>query len=278
MSYNFCITINNPSEADLAGFGSANIEYSIYQIEKGSNGTEHAQGFIRMYRKSRCSAVKRIFPRAHIEIARGSIEDNIKYCSKEETRVRGPFESGHPPGNQGARSDIHAFRDALLEGKSDINLVQEFPLQVAKFPRFIDFCRRLALPPRSEKPVVRVYWGESGSGKTREAFSPGDTYVVSRPDTGRPLWWDGYAGHRVTILDDFYGWIPWSYLLQLLDRYPFAVEVKGGKVNFNSPEIYITSNTHPETWYKNIPNGDLKPLLRRIDEIKHFTLEPECPQ
>jgi len=136
----------------------------------------------------------------------------------------------------------------------------------------LSFCRNVRTGPRSTKPTVKVFWGPSGSGKTREAVgdNPSDCYIVSRPDTGRPLWWDGYNTQPRVVLDDFYGWIPWSYLLQLLDRYPFQVEVKGGKVHFNSENIFITSNSHPNTWYKNVPNYDMTPLLRRIDEIKEF--------
>ena len=148
-----------------------------------------------------------------------------------------------------------------------MDLLSLFPIQCAKFQKFIYFVRCSMVPPRSEKPSVIILWGPTGTGKTRAAVGkdPSKTFIVSRPDSGRPLWWDGYQGQPRVVIDDFYGWIPWSYLLQLLDRYPFMVEIKGGKVNFNSPEIYITSNTDHHSWYKNIPNNDVTPLTRRID-------------
>jgi len=272
MSKSYAITLNNPTQDELSGFRDRSVAYSIYQIEIGERGTEHAQGFLHLIRRERVSHVKRIFPRAHIEITRGTISDNIDYCSKEETRVRGPFEYGRRPVSEvGARNDILAFREAIKEGKSDSELLDDFPHMIIKYQKFIYFVRSATLQPRNSKPSTVVHWGPSGTGKTRTAVGEDtDVFIVSRPDNGRPLWWDGYTGQQRCILDDFYGWIPWSYLLQLLDRYPFQVEIKGGKVHFNSPKIFITSNTEPHTWYKNIPNNDMTPLLRRIDEIIKF--------
>lgn len=269
----FCLTINNPSLEEKLQFSNELFSYSIYQTERGDSGTLHIQGYVYCQRIVRIISIKKLFPRAHIEIARGTIEENISYCSKEETRIEGPFEHGTKPiSSKGARNDIEYFRDAIREGKSDEDLLNLFPNMVAKYQKFIYFVRCSMVPRRSEKPSVRVYHGRSGTGKTRTAVgdNPGDCYIVSRPDSNRPLWWDGYQGQPTVVIDDFYGWIPWSYILQLLDRYPFMVEIKGGKVNFNSKDIYITSNTTPENWYKNIPNNDLTPLLRRIDEIKKF--------
>lgn len=273
MSKSFCLTINNPTQDDLCGFESSVFTYTIYQIESGECGTRHAQGFAICRRRERIAAIKQIFPRAHIQVARGSAAANIAYCSKQETRISEPVEYGcRPLEGQGSRNDIESFRDAIREGKDDLTLLDLFPEMVAKYPRFINFVRCAIVRKRTTKPVVKVYWGGSGRGKTRLAVGddPTSVYVVSKPDTGRPLWWDGYVGQSTVVIDDFYGWIPWSFILQLIDRYPFQVEIKGGKMNFNSTNIIFTSNVHPNCWYKNVPNHDMTPLLRRIDEIKEF--------
>lgn len=275
-SKNWVFTLNNPQEDSetLMNLLSPLSGYCIFQKEQGTNGTQHYQGYIQFTVRKRLTAAKSILPRAHWEVARGSPQQCKDYCSKEETRLDGPYETGHMT-VQGQRRDIEDFRDSILEGKCDLDLLEEHCKQVAQFPRFISFVRAAACKPRNEKPTVRCFIGASGSGKTRTAteFSGMDaTYIVSRPDSGRPLWWDGYnpTTHVSVVLDDFYGWLPWSYLLQLLDRYSFSVEIKGGKLPFNSPNIFITSNSKPDTWYKSIPNNDMTPLLRRIDEIKEF--------
>lgn len=79
------ITINNPQES----------EYQIPlpvgwklegQLERGKEGTLHYQGCLRTP-QVRFSAVKKQFPRAHIEIARDAIALK-KYVHKDETRVK----------------------------------------------------------------------------------------------------------------------------------------------------------------------------------------------
>lgn len=273
---NWVFTLNNPgiTEEGLQTLLSPLAGYFVFQEEKGLENTVHFQGYIQFLVRKRMTGLKKILPRAHWEIARGSPQQCADYCSKEETRTKGPWSFGSIS-RQGVRSDIETFRDCILEGKSDLDLLEEHASLVAKFPKFISFVRIASCPRRTQKPRVVCYWGTSGSGKTRDAVAHSgaeNTFCVSRPDSGRPLWWDGYhpSTHLSIVLDDFYGWVPWSYLLQLLDRYPFSVEIKGGKVPFSSPNIFITSNQHPSKWYKNVPNDDLTPLLRRIDEIKEY--------
>lgn len=80
------ITINNPKKE----------EYEIVlpvgwklegQLEKGEEeGTLHYQGMLKTG-QVRFSAVKKVFPRAHIEVAR-NVAALKKYVNKEETRVQ----------------------------------------------------------------------------------------------------------------------------------------------------------------------------------------------
>lgn len=98
---NWCFTFNNPNQYlevpenyDLCEyFGlllkEKKVNY-IYQLEKGENGTEHIQGYIQSESKIRPSSLK-LPKQIHWEKSRGSQEDNINYCSKEDTRVKGPF-------------------------------------------------------------------------------------------------------------------------------------------------------------------------------------------
>ncbi len=64
---------------------------------------------------------------------------------------------------------------------------------------------------------------------------------------------------------------PLAKMLRLLDRYPFRVPFKGGYRQFRSGLIIITCPKHPESCY--LDDGeDVAQLLRRINEIKEFTL------
>jgi len=52
------------------------------------------------------------------------------------------------------------------------------------------------------------------------------------------------------VIDEYYGWLQWTTLLRLCDRYPMMVETKGGQVQFTAKTIVFTSNTPPSQWYK----------------------------
>lgn len=81
------LTINNPTDADEEHINLARQRgWKVDgQLEKGLEGTTHYQ--IRLITPQvRWSAVKKQFPRAHIEVARDPIALG-KYVAKEETRV-----------------------------------------------------------------------------------------------------------------------------------------------------------------------------------------------
>lgn len=77
-------------------------EFSIRQWERVAH--DHIQGFL-YYRNARTiEAVRKDFLPAHphIEPMRGTIDQAIAYCSKEESRIAGPIEHGQRP-TQGRR-------------------------------------------------------------------------------------------------------------------------------------------------------------------------------
>ena len=48
-----------------------------------------------------------------------------------------------------------------------------------------------------------------------------------------------------------------TILLQMLDKYPMMVDVKGGRLPFLFKNIYIASNSHPKDWYYNVREEQL---------------------
>lgn len=274
-SRNYCFTINNPTPATIESLQqlAAQVRYIIFQEERGANGTNHIQGYTQFHTPlSLNGAKRRIHERAHLEIARGSPEQNIQYCSKEETRIQGPYTYGTPI-TQGKRSDLSAFAISIKDGMTDINLLEQYTNQYFRFHRVIDRIRLMSRAKRTWEMAVKCIWGPSGFGKTRLANTEAgeDVFYLSKGDSTQSIWWDGYNGEQSIIIDDFYGWLPWTFILRLLDRYPFNVQFKGGSMPFTSKKIFITSNQEPRTWYKNVPNDDYTPLLRRINETIHVT-------
>lgn len=92
-SRSWFMTINNPSTADTEKFKNFQIvglKKMSAQIEKGKEGTLHIQAYVEFKNARYFSALKKEFPRAHLE----KPENNLKcynYCKKEDTRIEGPW-------------------------------------------------------------------------------------------------------------------------------------------------------------------------------------------
>ncbi len=108
-----------------------------------------------------------------------------------------------------------------------------------------------------------VYWGHTGTGKTRLAHILTKRRAWVSPSN---VWFDGYEGQEDVIFDDFSSEdMNRGMFLRLFDRYPMTVPVKGGFVNWTPKRAFITSNVEPANWYDNDPA-----ILRRLDGIFRF--------
>lgn len=266
----WCFTLNHPTEEELltlSGMSATSraFMYMVFQIEEGSNGTRHVQGYLEFNEALRFSTVKRLIsPRVHLEKRRGTREQARAYCMKEESRIEGPYEFGTwIPGGSGRRTDLHDIRAQVIRGTTEIELWDSyFPTMVRNY-RAIDRYRGLKSIPRDTPPVVHVLYGPTGTGKSKWCYEtfPG-AYWKSQDG-----WWDEYDGQETVICDEFYGWIKYSLLLRICDRYPLRMERKGGFINFTCKNILFTSNIEPEKWYKNIE--DISAFIRRVN-IWHY--------
>lgn len=116
-----------------------------------------------------------------------------------------------------------------------------------------------------------VYWGDSGTGKSRrawfEALQESDDVYIKNPNT---KWWDGYRGQSHVIIDEFTGRVDISYIQTWLDRYPALVEVKGSTVPLQATRVWITSNVDPSIWYPDLNPAQRIALRRRLTNVTHF--------
>jgi len=268
-----CFTVNNPDKDELERLWDSiesSCSYGIWQLELGgSTGTRHIQGYACCGKPTTFKRWKEIVgQRAHIEAARGTAQENKAYCSKEDTRVEGPWEHGCIP-QPGQRSDltglIAAARDATIP-MADV--LEEDPEGFLRYYKGIYAVRALSVPPRNFKTEVRWYYGATGTGKSRQAYeeAPGAYW---KP--GGTKWWCGYDCHEYVIVDDYRRDLcTFSDLLRLCDRYPLVLETKGSSVQFVAKVIIFTTPKSPEETWEGRTEEDLKQLLRRIDIVKEF--------
>lgn len=122
---NFLLTINNPtiSSEELAQIlDSLSCKY-VFQLEQGASGTKHFQTLICYDNAVSFNSVKKLFPTAHIEKAKG-IKNCVKYCSKRDTRIGETFSKGfHIPSEPKIISELRPWqnqiKEILLSDKSD---------------------------------------------------------------------------------------------------------------------------------------------------------------
>jgi len=286
-SNHFVFTWNNYTEEDeksvcaLLGKrvnnsrGAPTVTYVLYGREVGEQGTPHLQGYLRLSRKiSERTLVRhrRLLDCnfSFLKRAEKSFQANYIYCTKDGNFV----ELGDKPA-QGARNDLIQIRDELLAGADQRDISRNhFPQWVQYRRSFRDFELLQREECRHWKTTVSVFWGSTGTGKTRravaEATEHGDgKYWMSWDSSLR--WFDGYLLEKCVVLDDFTGdGVDISLMLRLLDRYSFRVPIKGGSVNWQPRWIWITSNKRPQMWFDKATGIQQEALLRRIDEIIEF--------
>lgn len=269
----WCFTLNNYTDDDentLAALGAhSETKYLTYGRETGESGTPHLQGYVVFTRRIAFNTARaRVSTRCHMEKTKGSPSANKAYCQKDGDFVE--FGTCHT--GQGKRTDLDEVYDAVKAGQTRAEVGDAFKGTYLRYKRSIDqLLREVAQTvrdPANETQVV-VYWGATGTGKTRRVWDahPRDTIYCH---TGE-RWFDGYTGQQVALFDDFDGSVfKLTYFLRLLDRYPMKVPIKGDYVEWNPRTIYITSNKAPQEWYANASEEHQAALMRRLSEVECF--------
>ncbi len=258
------------------------VRYVIYQREKcPDTGRHHWQGYVEFTTPVRLARARRTIGGApHCEPRRGSREEAREYCRKLDSRCEGhdPIELGTWITGQGARTDIAAAVDIVRSSPSPAGLqllYDTHPTIMVKYSRGManalhHYAGRVG---RDNPPSVYVHYGNTGTGKTYTVYDRHSLQDVWRApvSTNNIQWFDGYLGHNIALFDDFDGHHPAiTVMLQILDRYPVQVPIKGAHTHFVPEIIYITTNIPFEQWYPDATDVHKAALKRRITEFIRF--------
>lgn len=259
---NWCFTLFGHGDRDVhiceSWQTNSQVRVAVVGIEVcPSTGRLHLQGVVGFVNPVRFAYMRTLFAgRAHIEPA-VSLDASVVYCRKESNMVIDKDERV----GRGKRADLTDLVDALKEGGL-LRAKEVCPETLIKYPTGAKLFVSTAVP--LARPTLRVHTliGDPGCGKTRWCHDTFPDAFWFTPTVGGQVWFDGYSGQSVIIIDDILGprTMAFGFFIRLLDRYPLMLAVKGGYVPCAASVIVCTSNDHPQFWY---PGETVDAVLRR---------------
>jgi len=229
------------------------------------------QGFITFEnRGKRLGGVRQLLPGCHLEIANGTAQQNRAYCSKTrecDARPNDVFhERGSIPITSHDKGQLEKARWDAVRLFAESGRLDE--IESCIYIRYYSSLKRIAVDhmprmERLEKPCGVWIYGEAGTGKSR---SVNDAYPELFPKP-KSIWWDGYNGEQVVLLDDvdIYDVKLGGLLKHWSDCYPFIGESKGFSRKIRPIKFFVTSQYRIEDIWCDIPTQEA--LKRRFHVI-----------
>lgn len=237
----FCFTLNNWTQSEydtiLAYFKSHKSQYIIGK-EVGTKGTAHLQGYVRFAKSQKWDKIKEVCTRAHLEKAKGSIEQNYTYCSKDNnfttniTNIRISTERLMRIVLDAEYKDVewHSWQRHVLNtielkpDKRKINFIIDYKGNTGKSY----LCKYIAI----------VHDVILATGKSQDIFHAIKTFIEAK---GR---------HPSIFLIDVprynVGYLNYGTIEQLKNGFIFSGKYEGGQFIFPIPHIFIFMNEMPD--------------------------------
>ena len=293
-SRKWLITINNPLDkeydhkriiTEIKKLKSC-VYYCMSDEVGGKEKTHHTHVYLACKSGVRFSTIKNRFPVAHIEMARGTSEQNRDYVFKQgkyekekgNTKIAGTEEEHGvmPIERQGSRNDLNDLYDMIKDGMTDYEIFEENPtyiLQIDTLEKVRQRIRNQEFKSLIRKLEVVYLWGKAGAGKTSHIMNKYGFQNVYRVTHYSKGCFDSYAGQDIIVFEEFNSSFKIHEMLNYLDIYPLELPCRYMNKVACYSKVYITSNIDirlqyraiqketPETW---------KAFLRRIHKVMYF--------
>lgn len=256
--------------------------YTVCQLEIGAQGTPHLQGFslfssqillgeITTLEKNGTGFLGAFSENTNhpfVDRARGSNEQCIAYCTKEETRKWGPWSIGDIEKTKNKKrdrggsiyDDIEWCADKIDSG--EWTTWDEVPT-ATKISRIGPNIKTLMAEVERRGKVmlqrnvkVFVIVGEAGWGKStmvwQMAREQGWTIMTKQVGSGNSQWYSDVEGtYDLLFLDEFdAGQMKMTEFNQILDGFPLLLPSKGKQGYATFTKVVIASNYDPKSWFQ----------------------------
>lgn len=292
------LTINNPDKHKDCSHPALKEKFKLWdniiywcmcdEVAK----TPHTHIFIQFKNPVYFSSIKKAFPTAHIEEAKGSAEDNRNYIrkegkwadtEKETTNLKDTFEEwgAIQKTGQGRRSDLANLYQMLRDGYSNDEILAANPdnilyLHIIDKAR-LDISSSQYKSQRRTDLLVTYVCGVTGYGKSSFILdSHGDANVYRVTDYKHPF--DTYSGEDALVFEEYRSDLPIGNMLNYLDIYPLQLPARYNNRQACYNFVYIVSNWKLEDQYRNIQSEQPETwnaLLRRIHKVRVYTAPGE---
>jgi len=234
--------------------------------------TAHALKYVKdlIGNEAHCELVKS-YDLAHLYGTRMIGDDgNRKRAPDGHMGCTGAYSFGDTKFGSGTRTDINGAAEAIKRGMSQVDVAMKHTEVFFKYPKALDAFRSLVNPSKLRQLQVIYIHGPPRTGKSigvLRAF-PG-CFMKSSPSG---MWWDGYSGQDVIVLDDVdKDWCSMSDLMSWTDGLPLSVPIKGGMVPAHWDTVVMTSNSTWLEYMRDKPHVQAQALQARVSEMWEVT-------
>lgn len=245
---NFIFTLNNYTDEEVEFFKNIECRFIQFGKEVSDSGTPHLQGMVCFVNQRTISCLKKkISPRAHWELMRGEISENLTYTGKDKNI----FRKGDAPATNEDKGENEKKRwDDMYKAAEEGRWMDVDSKSKILYQRALTNIRSGVYTTfdTQDLPTFNNLWlyGVPQAGKSRKAkyvYSVGVPYIKDKTK-----WWCGYKNEHTVIINEFDPKQEWmsDYIKNWADIYAFPAETKGGHIFIRPKQFIITSNFHPE--------------------------------
>lgn len=278
------LTINNPQEHQIShesikeALRSYAVKYFAIGDEIGGQGTYHYHVFLYFSNAIRFSSIKKLFPTANIQQARGTPAQIRSYLLKDapehnkledgtysyvdssgkehkgKNRSECFEETGDlPTEHQGKRNDLEYMYSLIKEGYSTAEIIEQCGSTAILHVNKINTLRfsYLAEEYRTKRRLnLKVHYisGNTGLGKSRDILDQyGDENVYRVTDYQHPF--DSYQYENIIVFEEYRSQLCLSEMLNYLDVYPITLPARYSPKIACYETVFIVSNWAFEEQY-----------------------------
>lgn len=224
-SRKWVFTLNNYTDDELINIDTflvSKCDKYIRGKEVGIEGTPHLQGYMEFKNARNFKYIKGIMPRAHLERARGTAIENLKYCKKDNdfiTNIIMPYEEKLCP----LITEFNEWQAELidiLQTEPDFRSIHVY-VDYEGHKGKTSICRYLS---RNN----RINWIKTGT-------VDGSKHILMESKNCRDIAFDLPRGALP----------PYQLIEELKDGLLYSTKYEGGKKEIAIPHIIIFTNKYP---------------------------------